>query len=443
MLPKIIKSGEPARLFPIVAETSKEKRVASVFLALLPKIPELASTLLRSSKINVSTRSKIHCYTEVVLASDVDSNDRPDGLIIIEYGKTIWSALVEFKIGNAELNTDQVERYLKLAKNNGIDAVITVSNQFVARADHPPVSVSKTLLRKTDLYHWPWMWEFTHCQLLQMEEAVDDPEQLFLLREFARFLEHSSTGIRGFTQMNKGWKELVSMAGAGGTFSKSSPIVETIVAGWIEEQRDLSLLMSRSIGQVVRQKIPRSHINDPSERLKAEIDEFCNTRDLTATFQVPDAASDIFVEADLVRKSIDVSMKLKAPEDRKSTKARVNWLLRMLKEDDDRIVIRAHWPSKVKYTQRTLSALREQPDLIQTDNTSLVPHSFEILLINNLSKRFGGTQTFIQDLEHVVPEFYELIGQSLKAWQPSAPKPIKPTLLVLGMAERISENGSD
>lgn len=66
-LPDILSGGEEARLFPIVAETSKEKRIASVFLALLPNIPDLASDLLKTSKVRVGSRSKITCYTEVVL----------------------------------------------------------------------------------------------------------------------------------------------------------------------------------------------------------------------------------------------------------------------------------------------------------------------------------------------------------------------------------------
>lgn len=435
-LPDILSGGEEARLFPIVAETSKEKRIASVFLALLPNIPDLASDLLKTSKVRVGSRSKITCYTEVVLKNDAEKKDRPDGLIIVENGKSKWMALVEFKIGKADLEQDQVERYLRLAKDNDIDAVITISNQFVARADHPPVTVSKVLLRKTKLFHWSWMYIYTRSQLLQLDDAIDDIEQKFLLDEFVRFLDHPSTGVSGFTQMNKGWRGLVSTAGAGGALSKTSLDVENTVAGWIEEQRDICLLLTRLVGKTVQQKISRKLIDDPNLRLKEEIAEFCKTKDLTAIFQVPDAAADIIVEADLVRKSVDVSMRLKAPEDKKTTKARVNWLLRMLKDDDERIIIRAHWPSRLEHTQVRLIELREDPDRIQSSNPKVAPNSFEVLLVTNLANRFGGSRTFIEDLETAVPDFYSLIGQNLKEWQPPAPKPV---VRVLNSAERVSD----
>ena len=47
-----------------------------------------------------------------------------------------------------QLSAEQVERYAILAKANGIDAVITISNQLVARADHHPIKLPKRLLNK-------------------------------------------------------------------------------------------------------------------------------------------------------------------------------------------------------------------------------------------------------------------------------------------------------
>ena len=40
-------------------------------------------------------------------------------------------------------------------------------------------------------------------------------------------------------------------------------------------------------------------------------------------------------------------------------------------------------------------------------------------------KRFGGQRTFIEDLERIVPEFYDLVGANLKAWQAPPPKAVK------------------
>lgn len=72
-----------------------------------------------------------------------------------------------------------------------------------------------------------------------------------------------------------------------------------------------------------------------------------------------------------------------------------------------------------------LSTLREYPEALQSDNKAAAPHTFEVRLIERLGKRFAGNRTFIEDAERIVPAFYDLVGQYLRVWQPSPPKPIK------------------
>ena len=134
--------GDPARLFPVLADTNREQRATSIFLAVVSQVPSLAEAILKSIGVKVGKRTRIEAYTEVVLKQEASSSGRPDGLLIVHSSRKTWSALVETKIGNADLDSDQVAKYLDLAKTNSIDAVITISNQFVARPQHSPVDVS-------------------------------------------------------------------------------------------------------------------------------------------------------------------------------------------------------------------------------------------------------------------------------------------------------------
>ena len=87
-LPDFLKQGEPARLFSILADTSREKRMASIFLSLLPQIPPLAAAVLNTVGMRVGKRTTTEAFTEVVLKEGSDTNDRPDGLLIVSTGKT-------------------------------------------------------------------------------------------------------------------------------------------------------------------------------------------------------------------------------------------------------------------------------------------------------------------------------------------------------------------
>lgn len=425
MKPDYLVQGDSARLIPVGSESNKEARVLSVSLAMMTQIPSLSKNLLASCNYRLGTRAKLHAWTEVTLGTK-DNKDRPDALLKIVNGKSTWTALIEAKIGKAVLSEEQVSRYIALAKEHNIDAVITVSNQMVARADHHPISIPKNQLRKVELFHWPWAWILSEAEILKAGDSIEDSEQSYMLNEFIRYLEHHSTGVEGFTQMNKGWKAVVKDAVSQTKLKRTDQNVEETVGAWLQEQRDLTLLMSKHIGKNIHLKIDRKVKDDPVARLKLRITDFCDTNSLFAALQIPDAASDLLIQAHLPTRSISASMKLKAPQDKKSTAARVNWLLRMLKnaEQDTRIIIKASWPSIIDDTSCALSELAEEPDKIQCSNSKHAPTAFEVVLLQDSTVRFSGSRTFIEDVEEVARSFYDQVGQHLKAWQPSPPKPI-------------------
>ena len=49
------------------------------------------------------------------------------------------------------------------------------------------------------------------------------------------------------------------------------------------------------------------------------------------------------------------------------------------------------------------------------------PTSFEVIMIRDLAGRFSGRRTFVEDLEDLIPEFYDRIGQNLRPWAPPPP----------------------
>lgn len=139
--------------------------------------------------------------------------------------------------------------------------------------------------------------------------------------------------------------------------------------------------MSSHVGRQVDSIVERKLLEDPAGRLKKHIDAVVERHLLSSTLRVPDCASDIEVCVNLARKTISCSITVKAPGDRKSTKARLSWLLRMLPSDHEHVLIRAHWPGRAAPTMKGIVQLREEPELLQAENNGLVPHSFEILMV--------------------------------------------------------------
>lgn len=424
MRPEYLSQGEAARLFPVLATTSKEGRTTAVVLSCLTSIHEFGQNLLKSLDVRVGRTSTIDAFTEIVFAGDkTASKDRPDGLLIVQTGKREWRALVETKVGSNLLDDDQVERYRNLAKLHGVDCVITISNQFTSKPENHPLQSVRKSRSCIPVYHWSWMFILTTADLLISNDEVSDPDQLYLLNELKRFLTHESTGIKGFDRMPQEWTELNKLVSASEGIPAKSESAQVVLEAWHQETRDLSLILSRQTQTLVREKLPRKHMDDPNLRMKEEFACLRETKRLGTTLIIPDAASPVEVYANLMTRSISVEMFLRAPEDKKSTKARVNWLLRQLKSvETPDIHIRLMWPGSSEATLYPLEELREDATIAETGKEGMQVLGFHVLLSRRIGAKFTQQTNFISSLEEIVPEFYKDIGQNLVAWRKAAPK---------------------
>ena len=424
-LPDCVTRGEIARLIPVTADSNKEQRAASILLAAFRGVHEFQKTMLNSLGIRVGKKAKVEAWTEVVFQSDpkVPKQERPDGLLVLDTGKKQWRALIEAKIGNAEVGEEQLKQYLQIAKENKLDAVITISNQFVALPTHHPIKLPKKYLKSVELYHWSWMYALTQATLLLEQEGVESEDQQFVLEEVQRYLSHDSSGVSNFDRMNAEWKDVVGHVKSGASLGKNSEDVINTVSCWHQEQRDLCLIMSRKLGQNVGLKLSRAHRTDPQARLKDDCETLVDEQVLRCVLDVPHAATDIEVVANLTKRTISCSMKLGAPKDKKRTSARVNWLTRQLtKAETDDMFVKAFRTGNAEETQAPLETLMNDANALDSDTTNVVPSKFEVFYMVDLAGRFAGNKVFIDELEAAVPRFYEQVGQRLRAWVAPPPK---------------------
>jgi hypothetical protein len=421
-IPSYLIRGERARLFPVLADTSKEGRTASILLACLANVDEFGRSLMSTVGQRAGPRTKIETFTEISFQNQ-NEKLRPDGLIVLTTGARQWRAVIEAKVGNSDLELAQVESYLNLARENEIDALITISNQFAAVPAVHPLQLSASARRKIELFHWSWMHVLTEASLLLANDEVLDGDQRFILNEMVRFLTHQSAGVKGFDQMPAAWTDLVSSVQAGAAPSPNAPETRETVGAWHQVVRDLSLTMSRQLGVEVSPRIPREHLRDLDARAKADAARLCEERCLNATLIIPDAAAPLEISVDLRARSLTASMYLRAPEERKGSKARLNWLLRQLSQSpNENWHVRLYWPGRSGYTQKPLAGLRENVDQAADEKSDQVVSSFDVLLVRDIGARFSQRKNFIAELEATVPLFYDQVGQYLRAWQRTAPR---------------------
>ncbi len=421
--PDFLASGEKARLIPSVADTSKENRITSILLATMMSVEEFGKGMLNTLGVRAGKTSKIQCFTEIVFKGDGQSKIRPDGLIIVKTGNKEWRALVESKIGKAELDKAQIESYLDLCKLYDIDAIITLSNLSVADSSHHPLQFNKLKTRNTALYHWSWMNLVTKAIMWTNHYEMADANQAYILSEFVRYLQHPSSGVLPFDRMNAEWKDICTVIQNGMPVNKGNAGVIESVRSWHQFICNLSLEMSIAVGHSVTVPMSREHINDPQKRLLDDCLALATNNKLEVEFEIPNAASRIKFSADFKCRTVSCSMRLKAPEDRKRASARIHWIFNQLKNiADDSLLVKAHWPSRTPDTFAPLGILKTNEDALLTDKTALPPLAFDIVLTHDLMARFKGAQTFVQDTQGLLLDFYDKVGQHLREWVAAPPK---------------------
>jgi len=421
-LPEFLKSGECARLIPIASSTHKERFAASVFLATLSIVAPYCREVLATLGKRVGKRSNIQSFTEVVFKrAPGKASIRPDGLLILDTSRTQWKALIEAKIGTAKIDQGQVQQYIKLAQENNIDAVITISNELTSIPEQTPYLLETRGNSKVAVYHWSWMRLITVATLLIGSNETIDPEQHYILKEMLRYFTHDNIGVRGVHRMNADWKPLMTKIHAGGQIKKNDEKVVSTICCWHQEVQDICLLLSRKLKVPVGLSLKRHHREDQSARIADDASHLAEMKRLTAVFEIPDVSGPIEVVAHSLRRNILCRMQITAPRHLKRYASRLNWLLRQLPENiESSTSLKIFWEGGGE-TFATIANLKENSDIAEIGRPGAVPKSFEIATVTDLASKFFGPSSFVDGLEAAVPQFYDDIARHKPAWQPTPP----------------------
>ncbi len=415
-------SGEPARLIPTAAPSAKEKRTVSAFLATVSAVRPLAQRILSRLGVSIPDSGNLTCLTEITFKNAKEKSGRPDGLIYFKRGKKEWKAIVEAKTDKAQIDIEQLEQYVDLAKTNQIDALITISNQFTAFPDHHPLGaeIDKRRLGSVGLFHLSWQSILTHVALLHSDENyARSAGEAYILKEFMRFLGHRASGVEHFTKMNNEWPDLVKRVQEGASIHKNSSEALNTVASWHQEQRDLALLMSEKTKTSAALYISRKHKNDPVARIKEDAEVLASRNELNLDLHIPNVAGNIYVQADIKGRTLRCSIKVGAPKDKKRTSARVNWLLRQLSQAPGSKVLICLRSKGRRSLQVPLQKVRDgDPSVNGYENVE----SFEIIMVDYLARDFSSSRKFIERLEKFTLSFYEHVGEKLVPWIERPPR---------------------
>lgn len=411
---------QPARLIPtagIKGQQEQERRATSALLAVMMAVPEFSSSLLKQLG---APKGKVSTFVEVQLLDKDGGKHIPDGVICVERGKTRWQVLVEIKTGTGELTTEQVSRYMDMAREHGFDGVLTISNRITATPEDLPFSVDGRKLRATPVRHLSWWNVITEAILQYRHRGVSDPDQAWILGELIAYLDHENSGAAGFEDMGDKWTRVRDDA-KHETLRATDPDVREVAERWEQFVDYIALGLSQELGREVTPVRPRKATLD--ERMSLIVKELGADGRLTAALKIPDAIAPLQLEANLRTRRVTASVEVAGPREGRP-QTRINWMLKQLKSAPADLRIDVGFAGSRETASLLAGQAVEHPDkLLSPTNPKRDPKSFTLALGSKMgSKRGKGPGSFVGDTRQQTLNFYRDIVQQLQAWTPKAPR---------------------
>lgn len=396
---------------------SQERRATSALLAVISSVKEFGRTLLSAAG---APAGNVETYIEVPFKLG-ERDLRPDGLIRVSRGSRSWTALVEVKTGKNCLMTEQLEGYLDVAREQGYDALITISNEIPPSADVHPTAVDKRKIRKVQMFHWSWADVLSTAVVQKEHRGVSDPDQAWILGELIRYLEHPKSGALEFDDMGSDWVSLRESIKAG-TLRANDTSVQDVTARFDALVRYTALHLGRRLGADVVMQLGRREKADPTVRAQALRTAILETSSLSGSIRIPDTVGDIKVTADLRANTITCSVDVDAPKTGRPT-TRVNWLVRQLKNAPDSLRVEAFTLNqRGAGAAELLGTVRQDPSVLVLDPAKEMRGFRVAFTVPMGTKRGRGRGAFIDSLMGAVDTFYEDTVQNIKAWSATPPK---------------------
>lgn len=410
---------QEARLIPtsgISGQDEAERRATSALLAVMGSVREFGQAIVKPLG---APAGPIATFIEVPFELG-EQRLYPDGLIRTTRGGKNWTALVEVKTGQVELDRTQIENYLDIARENGFDAVPTISNQISPAPGVHPVTVDKRKLKSVALHHLSWPEVVTAAVRKRVHRGVSDPDQAWILGELIRYLEHPKSGALDFTDMGSDWVTIRD-AVAAGTLRPTDKGLAEVVSRWDQLLRFAALRLGRELGAEVQVVLSRKESADPSLRAKDHATSLATRGRLTGVLRIPDAVAPLEIVADVHAGKVTVSIDVPAPKEGRAT-TRVNWLVRQVKDAHSGIRIDAFAGNVRTSTSELLGTVREDPSKLIADPTK----ELRILRVAATSvlgtKRSAGRGSFIDSVLAAIDGFCNSVVQQVRPWSAKAPQ---------------------
>jgi hypothetical protein len=439
-------ASHAARIIP--SPRSKPELIAtSSLLAVIASVDEFGGRVLKRiggpSYKNLREYISMFCETPASLleqAAGFDSqsvgaqaerpwgkHDRPDGVIVVSRGSRTWAALVEVKIGQDKLDAEQVAAYHKMARQLGLDAVVTISNEVGSAEGDPPSSALGGLraadLRKIPVRHLQWrdlLGDAISLYRKDLEENIADPDQDWILGQWIQYVMDERSDVLIPASLGDGWNETLQLSKKRMLQSDSKPL-RSVVDAWRDVSKEIAFQM-RLRGVRLEPKLSRKEEDDPSLVRDRLIKAVMKEGTLSLSWRCPSPIDVLHCSVELDSKVVQYFFSVSDFTGKSAGARMMSWVSQLDRKAADGVIIRPQWRKPSIETPLLLSQCAGAHDLNSylrekgISTSDAVPSWMQIewhLTLEGRSGRKG--QEHLRQLLRGVQDFYTCVIAGLRS----------------------------
>jgi hypothetical protein len=416
------------RLFPTIrigSVAEAETRATAALLATLRAVSEFGRAIV---KLAGGPAGKPDCYTEAPYEDRSQFPPvplRPDGLLVVTRAGKTWRCFVEAKVGSSPIERDQIEKYLQLARQEDVSALITISNEAALGGGPPVVGLNKSLLKGLTVIHLSWERLLCEARLLRGQDRVEDADQQWILDEWIQYVSDPASKIIDPPSLGPRFGDLLTAAKEG-NLAGAALAVKDVCGYWDGFLQKVADRLRADLHVDVSAAMTTAERQDNELRLRSLQAIAVNEGRLTGSLKVKNAASDITIDVLLSARAVRFGVEVKAPSEGRQL-TRLKWMTKQLAKVPPEALMHVIWDQKkLKSQARMADALGDVACLMRDVNLQPIPaeaqpRTFSIEWTQDLQKGKGKAVVLdgiMSDLE----KFYGLVVEGIIAFVPKAPK---------------------
>jgi hypothetical protein len=242
------------------------------------------------------------------------------------------------------------------------------------------------------------------------------------MRELLYYMENPISWVVWYTQMKSWWKELAENVRAKKPLKSNDKFIQDSILSWYEEEKDIALMMSRKLWVLVKSS------TKTKDSLKKDINWFIKNNFIKGLLNIKNSVSDIKIISDFERRTTSMSVKVLPPLN-KGTVAKITWIWKQLEKCELKnqktfnSIKKDIWiEADIKYAKDNLKVNLLDLDKLDDLTKWKEINEFHIVLIRDFWRHFSSNKKFVELIEIMILQYYEVIAQHITNWDIPTPK---------------------